>query len=327
MKAAVYYQNGGPDVFRYEEAPQPACADDGVLIQVAIISVEGGDLISRENALPATVPHIVGYQCAGVIVAVGAQVTDREVGQQVVTIVAHGAYAEWVAAPATATWIIPEGMDMAVAASVPVAWGAAHECLFGFGNLRAGESVLIHAGAGALGLAAIQLARRAGARVLTTASGAARLARLAGFGADVAIDYVRDDFVAATLAATDGAGVDMVVDSLGGSNLVRSIGALKYRGRIMQVGISGRDAERLDPVALWAGCNSVQGVFFPSSLPQEYVRTHAAVAAILADVAVGHLQVVIDRVFPLAQAADAHRYVLSRQAFGRVLLQPGPLAA
>jgi NADPH2:quinone reductase len=258
-----------------------------------------------------------------VITEVGAGVTGRHVGQRVVTIVASGAYAEWVAAPAVTTWPVPDGMELDVAASVPVAWGAAHECLFGFGNLQAGETVLIHAGAGAVGLAAIQLAKRAGATVLTTASGAGRLARLAGFGADLAIDYVNDDFVKAARDFTGGAGVDMIVDSLAGINLVRSIGALKYRGRVMQVGRSGRDGALLDPVSLWENCNSVQGVFFPASLPNEYVRTHAAVAEILADIAAGELRVIIDRAFGLSEAEAAHRYVLSRKAFGRVLLRPG----
>jgi NADPH2:quinone reductase len=323
MKAAVYYTNGGPEVFRYEEVARPACAPDGVLIEVAVISVEGGDLISREYDVPASVPHIVGYQCAGVIVEVGDQVTNRHTGQRVVTIVPNGAYAEWVAASAAVTWLVPEGMDLESAASVPVAWGAAHECLFGFGNLQRGETVLIHAGAGAVGLAAIQLAKRAGATVLTTASGGERLARLAGFGADLAIDYVNEDFVAATKDFTGGVGVDMVVDSLAGDNLVRSIAALKYRGRVMQVGRSGRDGVLLDPVALWANCNSVQGVFFPTSLPKEYARTHAAVTGMLADIAAGSLRVVIDRTFPLSQAEAAHRYILGRKAFGRVLLRPG----
>jgi len=182
--------------------------------------------------------------------------------------------------------------------------------------------VLVHAGAGALGLAAIQLAKRAGATVLTTASSAARLERLRPFGMDIGINYVEEDFVAAVRAHTNGRGVDLVVDSIAGRNLSRSIQALAYRGRAITVGVSGRDTERPDPVSLWRGNNSLHGVYFPSSLDIEHERVHALVQQLLEQVARGELHVVIDKVFPLAEAADAHRHVLGRNAFGRVLLRP-----
>lgn len=322
MKAAVYYENGGPDVFRIEEMPSPVCAADGVVIRIAAVSIEGGDLVNREIRPLARVPHIVGYQCAGTIIEVGAQVRDRHVGQPVVAILPWGSHAELVAANASDTWVLPGGMDMDLAAAVPVAWGTAHECLFEFGQLRAGQTVLIHAGAGALGLAAIQLAKRAGATVIATASNDGKLARLREFGLDIGINYATEDFVAAVKARTDGKGAHLVLDSIAGSNLARSIQALQYRGRVITVGVSGRDPERPDPVSLWRGNHSMHGVFFPSSLALEHTRVHAMVQTLLADVASGGLKVVIDRVFPLAEAADAHRYVLGRQAFGRVLLRP-----
>jgi NADPH2:quinone reductase len=322
MKAAVYYQNGGPEVFRFEEVPAPACQPGEVLIEVAAISIEGGDLVNREIRPLAHVPHTVGYQCAGSIVAVGAGVTDRHVGQRVVAILSWGSHAQLAAAPAADTWVLPDGMNVDQAAAIPVAWGTAHECLFEFGQLRAGQTVLIHAAAGALGLAAVQLARRAGARVLATASSAEKLERLRPYGVDVGIDYTREDFVAATRAATDGQGAHLVIDSIAGENLARSIGALRYRGRVISVGVSGRDPARPDPVSLWRGNNSMHGVYFPSSLDLEHERVHAMVQGLIDDVARGELQVVVDRVFPLSEAADAHRHVLDRKAFGRVLLRP-----
>jgi NADPH2:quinone reductase len=225
-------------------------------------------------------------------------------------------------APADQTWLVPAGLALDVAAAIPVAFGTAHECLFAFGHLKAGETVLIHAGAGALGLAAIQLARHGGARVITTASDDAKLDRLRGFGADVIVNYVKQDFVEAVKTATDGAGVDLVIDSIAGRNLTRSIATLKYRGRAIIVGVSGRDPERLDPISLWANCTSVQGVYFPSLLPKEHTRAYGVVANLLNDVAKGELSVVIDRLFPLSEAEAAHRFVAERKAFGRVLLQP-----
>lgn len=322
MKAAVYYENGGPDVFRYEKIDRPFCTDDCVVVRSSFISVEGGDLINREFTPLANRPHIVGYQCSGVVVEIGSGVMGLEVGQSVVAIADSGSHAEYVLVPASQTWPIPAGLSLDVAAAVPVAFGTAHECLFTFGQLKAGETVLVHAGAGALGLACIQLAHRAGATVFTTASDDAKLERLRGYGADLTINYVKNDFVTAVKSATDGVGVDLVIESIAGRNLARSISTLKYRGRAVIVGVSGRDPEKLDPISLWPNCNNVQGVYFPSSLPHEHERAYAMVADLLREVAEGKLKVVIDRVFPLEEAEAAHRFVAERKAFGRVLLRP-----
>jgi NADPH2:quinone reductase len=249
-------------------------------------------------------------------------------GQKVVTIVTSGSHAAWgsdaefTVTAANMTWVIPGALSVDIAAAIPVTFGTAHECLFEFGHLREGQSVLIHAGAGALGLATLQLAKRAGARVFTTASDDAKLARLrADFGADVTINYVKQDFVEAIKAETGGKGVDLAVDSIAGSNLTRSIASLKYRGRAIMVGVSGRDPERLDPLALWANSTDVQGVYYPGIFPQEHGRCFAVVAGLIDAVANGQLKVLIDRVFPLAEAAQAHRYIIERKAFGRVFLR------
>jgi NADPH2:quinone reductase len=318
-------QEWRPRSFQWTNVDVPACGADQVLIKNEYISIEGGDLIAREVMPPERVPHIVGYQCAGEIVEVGADVQDRWVGQKVVTIVtsgshsAWGSHAEFTATAANMTWIIPGALSVDIAAAIPVTFGTAHECLFEFGHLRESQSVLIHAGAGALGLATLQLAKRARARVFTTASDDAKLARLkADSGADVTINYVKQDFVEAIKAETGGKGVDLVVDSIAGSNLTRSIASLKYRGRAIMVGVSGRDPERLDPLALWANSTDVQGVHYPGIFPQEHDR---CVAGLIDAVANGQLKVLIDRVSPLAEAAQAHRYILERKAFGRVLLR------
>lgn len=322
MKAAVYYRNGGPEVFEYQDVPKPVCPSDGVLLEVSAISIEGGDLIMREVFPLPQVPHIVGYQCSGIITEVGAEVSDRSIGQAVVAFTSSGSHAEFVAAPAKLTWPVPAGLDMDTASAVPVAWGTAHECLFPFGNLKKGETVLISAGAGALGLAAIQLAKRSGATVFATASDPSKLKRLAEFGVDVAINYAKEDFVEVVRAHTQGEGVDLVIDSVGGKNLAKSIESLNYRGRAITVGLSGRDDERLAPLALWMNCNSLQGVYLFKSMANEYERTHAAIATLLEDIANGVLKVVLDRSFKLSEASAAHAHALSRQAFGRILMHP-----
>ena len=142
MKAAVYYETGPPDVLRYEDVPDPEVTPGTVLIEVEAISIEGGDTLNRAGGEMATVPHIVGYQSAGTISEVGEGVTDRKVGQRVVATGFWGSHAEKVAAPSIITWPIPDGGDIIKSACVPVAFGTADDCLFEFGHLTKGETVL-----------------------------------------------------------------------------------------------------------------------------------------------------------------------------------------
>ncbi len=322
MKAAVYYQTGSPDVFKYEDVPDPVCARDGVLVDVEAVSIEGGDLLHRAGGVLGSRPHIVGYQCAGTIREVGSGVTERRVGQRVVCVMGNGSHAERVAVPAGATWPIPDGLDVRLGACVPIPFGTADDCLFEFGHLRAGESVLIQAGAGGVGLAAVQLARRAGARVAATASSDEKLARLKTLGVDLGVNYATGDFVSAVREWTAGRGVDLAVDSVGGKVLARSVEATCYRGRIITVGRAGRDPDPPDLSALAPGNRSLTGVFLGAELARGAARVHPMIQRHLDDVARGELQIPIDREFPLREAAAAHRYLESRAAFGRVLLIP-----
>lgn len=322
MKAAVYYELGTPDVFRYEDVPDPACPDNGVVIDVEAISIEGGDTLHRLRGPIGPTPHIVGYQCAGVVSEVGSSVRERKLGQRVVAVMMNGSHAERVAVPELMTWAIPEGADLERAACVPVAIGTAADCLFEHGHLQRGETVLVHAGAGGVGMAAIQLAKRAGAIVITTASSADKLARLQQLGADHGIDYKTQDFVMRTLELTQGRGAQLVVDSIGGKTLEQSFNAAGYRGRIVSVGSAGRDDYRPDTNLLRPGNKSLTGVFLGAELVFDYKRVHPMIAALIDDVAHERVQVIIDRRYPLAKAADAHRYIESRAAFGRVLLVP-----
>lgn len=320
MKAAVYYETGPPDVFRYEDVPDPACFAGGVLIEVEAISIEGGDTLNRAGGMLAGSPHIVGYQCAGTIREVGDGVTDRRVGQKVVATMMFGSHAELVAVPSLVTWPIPDGADVVACACVPVAWGTAHDCLFEFGRLQAGETVLIQAGAGGVGLAAIQLAKRGGATVLATASSDARLDALKEFGLDIGINYAQDGWVDAVRKATDGPGVDLVVDSVGGKILQGSLQCLAYRGRAITVGSAGRDPQPLDVSVLAMGNQSLTGVFLGAEIANP--RAQEMIGSLVDDVAAGRLQVVVDSTYPLAEAAAAHAHIESRQAVGRVVLVP-----
>jgi NADPH2:quinone reductase len=321
MRAAVYYETGPTDVFRYEEVPDPECGPHDVVVEVQAISIEGGDVLNRAGGEMASRPHIVGYQCAGMISEVGNEVAERRVGQKVVCVSPHGSHAEKRAVPAIATWRIPDGLDLGRAACVPIPVGTADDCLFEFGKLTAGESVLIQAGAGGVGMAAIQLAKQAGATVLATASSDEKLTRLRAFGLDHGINYATTDFVEAAREFTGG-GPDLVVDSVGGRTLQRSIDCAAYRGRIITVGNAGRDATKPDVSTLSGQNKTLTGVFLAAELILNRERVHSMIQRHVAAVDAGKLAIEIDRTFPLAQAAAAHAFIESRQAFGRVLLIP-----
>ena len=322
MKAAVIYENGGPDVLRYEDVPDPECPDGCVAIDVEAISIEGGDLLARAGSPPPSVPHVVGYLAAGTVVEVGAGVEDRAAGDRVVTLNMAGSHASKRAVPAISTWTIPEGLDAAPAACVPVALGTAQECLFTAGNLEAGQTALIQAGAGGVGMAAIQLAKQAGATVIATASSDEKLERLKEFGLDHGINYAAESFVERARELTDGRGVDVILDSVGGQTLVDGIGALAYRGTLVSVGVAGRAGSDVEARDLWAQNNTLRGVFLGGALLTEYPRVHQMIADLFERVARGEVRVEIDRTFPLAEAAAAHAYIESRQAFGRVVMTP-----
>jgi NADPH2:quinone reductase len=319
VKAAVYYRTGPPEVLQYEDAPDPVCGPGDVLIDVEAISIEGGDTLNRAGGEMTSTPHIVGYQCAGVVAEVGADVTDRRVGQRVVSSFLDGSHASRRAVPALVTWVVPDGLDVLEAACVPIAFGTADDCLFEFGHLQAGETVLVQAGASGVGLAAIQLAKRAGATVLATASSDEKLERLGDCGLDHGINYRTADFAAVARELTGGQGVALVVDSVG-STLTGSVAALAYRGRVTLVGQAGRDPQPFDASSLMASNQTLTGVFFGAEIATD--RVQDMVARHLDHVASGVLRVVVDRVYPLAEAADAHAYLESRQAFGRVVLVP-----
>ena len=322
MKAAVYYETGAPNVFRYEEVADPTFGDAEILIKVEAISIEGGDTLNRLGGEMAQTPHIVGYQCAGTVVAVGANVTDFAPGDRVVSLGLHGSHAELRMGYPMATWHVPDDLAIDVAACIPTAYGTAHDALFEFGRLQGGETALIHAGASGTGIAAIQMAKRAGARVIATASSDDRLARLQEFGLVDGINYAQVDFVERVRELTGGRGADVVVDSVGGSNLQGSIRALAYRGRCISFGDAGREGtSMLDVSTMRQNNQSLTGQFLGAELFAG-PRAHAMIAKIIEDVAHGELRVVIDKTFPLRDAEEAHSFIEQRKAFGRVVLVP-----
>ncbi len=325
MKAAVYDEGGSPEVLKYEEVPDPEIGPRDVLIRVHAVSIEGGDVLARGFGPAGPAPYCGGYLAAGEILEVGSGVTDRHVGQRVTTADNGGSHASLRAVNSRSAWPIPDGMSFEVGACIPIPFGTADDSLFEFGKLVSGETVLIHAGASGTGLAGVQLAKRAGARVLATASSDERLERLRAYGLDAGINYRDVDFEKAARELTDGKGPDLIVDSIGGKNLEKSLRCAAYRGRIVAMGGAGRDPYKPD-FSVIAGQNKTYVSYYQGAeLMYNGVRARANVARLIEEVGRGELEVVIDKRYRLSDAAAAHTYIESRQAFGRVLLIPDDL--
>lgn len=304
----------------YGDLPDPAVKCRTVLIRVHAISIEGGDLLNRRITPPPVVPHVGGYQAAGIVEAVGEDVTRFRVGDAVVGFNWQGSHAALFAVPEHYAYPLPEGIDLDVAATVPVTFGTASDALFEFGGLQPGETVLIQGGAGGVGLAAVQLARRAGARVIVTASSTERLERLAGFGADEGIDYRSEDIGDRVLALTDGQGCDLVLDLAGGKSIDQLMRAVRYRGRFAVVGASSGDLPAFQFFDLIRKSLHLFGISFGREM--EHRRAHDLLAGLISDVASGALTMPIERVFSLADAPAAHAFVENGHPFGRVLMRP-----
>ena len=319
MKAAVYDVQGAPGVLKYVDIPDPVAGPDDVLISVEAISIEGGDLINRRSTPPPHPSWIVGYAAAGAVVAVGANVRSRKVGDRVAAFNMQGSHAELWAVPAERTWLIPDGVEAAEAAVLPISFGTAHHCLFTRGMLRRGETVLIQAAAGGVGLAAVQLASQAGATVIAVASGTQRRSRLLELGADHVVDRAADNVVDSVRQFTRGAGVDLVIDPVG-TTLPASLSALAAEGRLVFVGNAGGGSLSVD---LWPPMQSNQtlmGVFMGPLFARPAVRS--SVDDMLQAVAAGCIRVVIDRIFPLADAAEAHEFAETAKPLGRIVMKP-----
>lgn len=319
MKAAVYDVEGAPGVLKYVDVPEPVTGSDDILISVEAISIEGGDLINRRSTPPPLPSWIVGYAAAGTVVAVGSKVRSRTVGDRVAAFHMQGSHAERWAVPAERTWLIPDGVGMAEAAALPISFGTAHHCLFTRGMLRQGETVLIHAAAGGVGLAAVQLASQAGATVIAVVSGTQRRGRLRELGADYVVDRTKDNIVDSVRQYTHGTGVDLVIDPVG-TTLPVSLSALAPEGRLVFVGNAGGGSLTVD---LWPAMQSNQtlmGVFMGPLFARQGVRT--SVDEMLQAVAAGRVTVVIDRIFPLANAAAAHEFAETAKPLGRIVMKP-----
>lgn len=320
MKAVFYSENGGPEVMTYGEHPDPEIGEHDVLVRNVAISIEGGDLLNRLLSPPERTPFVPGYQAGGVVEAVGAGVTRFSPGQRVVAFNWSGSHAEYMTAPEDFCFPVPDGLDMMIAASAPIAFGTAHDALVEYGQLRADETVLVQGAAGGVGLAAVQIAREIGATVIGTASSAERLQRIEQFGLDHGLDYRQDNIAERCLAITGGKGVDLALDLAGGKGKEMLVKALRPHGRYGAVGASTGDIPSFSFFELIGERLNVYGVSLGREMHTDRVRK--VIATIFAKLADRTYRMPIDRVFSLSNAVEAHRYVAEGHPLGRVMMTP-----
>lgn len=323
MHAITIREPGGPDMLSWTEVPDPEPAAGEVLVDIAATAVNRADLMQREGRYqpPPGASSYLGLECSGRVAGLGAGLTGWRVGDEVCALLAGGGYAERVAVPVGQLLPVPSGLSLVQAAALPEAACTVWSNVAGQAHLRDGETFLVHGGASGIGTHAIQVAKRLGARVLCTAGSAAKRERCLELGADAAIDYREEDFVARAREETGGRGVDVVLDIIGAAYLGRNVEVLAPGGRLVIIGLQGGARAELDLGALIARRASVAATTLRYRPPGEKAAIVAAVRErVWPWVADGSVRPVLDRVLPLPQAAEAHRVVEAGGHVGKVVL-------
>jgi NADPH2:quinone reductase len=322
MKAIQMTKTGGPEVMELREAPMPEPGPGQVLVKIEAAGVNFVDVYLREGRYPGKLPSIPGQEAAGVVAALGPEVTGFKVGDRVAWCHVLGAYAEYAAVPVSMLIAIPDGVTMQQGAAALLQGMTAHYLSHSTYAIKTGDMVLIHAGAGGVGLLLIQMAKRLGARVLTTVSTDAKAALARGAGADEVILYTQEDFAARTRELTKGEGVAVVYDSVGMTTFDGSLACLQPRGLMALYGGSSGAVPPFDLIQL-----SQRGsLYITRPTLKDYTATREELerraGEVLGWVADGSLKLRIEHTYPLAEAAQAHRDLEGRQTTGKLLLVP-----
>lgn len=327
MKAIIFDEFGAAEVLKLGDVADPVPRPDDLLVRTRAAGVNRADLTHRRGGYGRPDfgdSTIMGLEIAGDVIAVGENVRDYAVGDRVMGIVGGGAYAEIARIDHRMAMPIPAGMDYVQGAAITEVFVTAHEALIHLGQLQAGETVLIHAGAGGVGGAAVQLARAVGATVITTARREAHelVRRL---GADHAIDYVNEDFGQAVAALTDKRGVDLVLDFIGAPYFERNINALNFGGRLVQIGIMGGVANAAMPLErlLYRHLRIMGTVMKSRTQDVKHAMSRRFRERWLAQFGKDGLMPVIDSVYPLAQAGAAQQRMEDGLNVGKIVLTTG----
>jgi len=323
VRAVVITSPGGPEVLNLEEVPDPVPGEGEVLVEVTAAGVNPADVMQRQGFYPPPpgASAYPGLECSGRIAMVGPGVPGWREGDSVCALMAGGGYAELVSVPAGQLLPIPAGVSLADAAALPEVACTVNASVFGQAALAPGEVLLVHGGAGGLGTMAIQLAKARGAIVDCTASTPEKLARCRELGADLAISYRDDDFVAAVKDFTSGHGADVILDIIGAPYLERNVDALATGGRLLQISTRGGGSAEVNLGVLMLKRITI----FASTLRARPVAEKSVVVADVRDqvwplVSAGQVMPVIERTLPLAEAAQAHRLLDDGSHVGKILL-------
>jgi NADPH2:quinone reductase len=321
MKAIRVHQTGGPEVLRPEDLPLPQPGAGQALLQLEAIGVNFVDCYQRSGLYSVPLPFIAGNEAAGIVTAVGPGVTEVAAGDRVAFAACLGAYAEYALVPAGRLVPIPTGLPAETAAAVLLQGMTAQYLATDTYPIKPGDTLLIHAAAGGVGRLLVQIAKFRGARVLATVSTPAKAALARSAGADLVIRYDEQDFEAEVLKATDGRGVQVVYDSVARSTFDRSLNCLAGRGTLALFGQSSGPVPPFDLQRL-----ARKAAFLTRPGLGQYTAGRAELLRRAHDVfdwvGAGRLQLCIERRFPLAEAAEAHRLLEARQTAGKLLLLP-----
>ena len=323
MRAIVITTPGGPEVLRLEDVPDPVPGPGEALVEVSAAGINRADAMQREGRYPPPpgAPPYPGMECSGRISAVGPDVTGWQAGDEVCALLGGGGYAELVAVPQGQLLPIPDRVTVTEAAALVEAACTLQATVFRQARLVPGETLLVHGGAGGIGTLAIQIAKALGVTVACTAGSPAKLARCRELGADLAISYRDDDFTTAVRDFTDGRGADVILDIMGAPYLQRNLDALATGGRLMVISTRGGGRAEADLSLLMRKRASI----LASTLRARPLAEKAAiVAGVRADIwpliSSGQVSPVIERMLPMADAADAHRLLDDGTHVGKILL-------
>ena len=323
MKAIEIVEPGGPEMLRPCARPVPEPGEGEVLVRVAAAGVNFPDVAQRRGNYPPPpgASDLPGLELSGEIVALGPGVAGPAPGESVCALVSGGGYAEYCAVPVPQCLPVPDGLDMVQAAALPETFFTVWTNLFDGGRLRAGETVLIHGGSGGIGTTAIQIARAFGARVFATARTAEKCAFCEELGAERAINYSDEDFVAVVRELTEKRGVELILDMVGGDYLARNVRALAVEGRLVQIAVR-EGAEATIPLGLLM---VKRLVLTGSTLRPRTVAQKGAIADALREkvwplLAEGSVRPVIHTTFALDEAARAHALMESSAHIGKIVL-------
>ncbi|WP_417518063.1 NAD(P)H-quinone oxidoreductase [Minwuia sp.] len=317
---------GGPEVLKPTRRPVPEPAHDEVLIRVAAAGVNRPDVAQRSGNYPPPpgASDIPGLEIAGEVVALGAGVSRWKAGDRVMALVSGGGYAEYCTAPALQCMPVPADMDMVTAAAIPETYMTVWTNVFDRGRLQGGESILIHGGSSGIGTTAIQLAKSFGARVFTTAGSAEKCAACEKLGAERAINYREEDFVEIVQDLTDGNGVNLILDMVGGDYIAKNVSALAVEGRLVQIAFLASPKVEFNFLPMMLKRLTLTGSTLRArSVQQKADIVNAVVEHALPLLQAGAVAPVIDTVLPMAEAAEAHRLMEASNHIGKIMLRVG----